>query len=410
MLKSSINLAPQTPIEAPRVLAYCHDGVGLGHLRRTLNICEAVGKAQPLTSFLIASGSPYTCLFQHGPRLDFLKLPALTKIDNDTYSSKYLSVSSNQLLKYRQVLLLETAKHYRPDIVLVDKAPVGVRGELAPTLRWLRTNRPDTRIIFGMRDIDDVAEVTIRQWAELNVPAMLETCFDEIWVYGSRSLFDVAEQYGLSNGVRRKLQFMGYLTQRPCKHSATDAERSGGVLVTVGGGTDGSRLIETYLAAAAERVSRRGLRTVLVGGPDLPNDRAASLRAKAASIPNLTWLDFEPCMMCRIREARLVVSMGGYNTLCEIALNRSRALIIPRTRPRLEQSIRARLWSQLGIVDAADPTTLTPEGLADHVLALLDRGDVSPEGAIDLRGLDRVLDRFNAFRLGETSYAAAVSV
>ena len=25
-----------------RVLAYCHDGVGIGHLRRTLTICEEI--------------------------------------------------------------------------------------------------------------------------------------------------------------------------------------------------------------------------------------------------------------------------------------------------------------------------------------------------------------------------------
>lgn len=400
----------KTPPAAPRVLAYCHDGVGLGHLRRTLNICEAVGEAHPNASFLIATGSPYTCLFRHGPRLDFLKLPALAKIDNDTYASKYLSVPADQMLKYREVLLLETARHFRPDVLLVDKAPVGVRGELAATLRWIRSNCPDTRIIFGMRDIDDDSEVTIRQWSELGVPAMLESCFDEVWVYGQRTVFDVAEEYRLAPLVREKLRFMGYLTQRPCAHASHDGNGAGDVLVTVGGGTDGERLLDIYLASAAERVSAMGIWSVIVGGPDLPRDRATVLRERASRIPRLEWLDFEPCMMCRIRRSRLIVSMGGYNTLCEVALNRKPALVIPRTRPRLEQSIRATLWSQRGLVDAVDPGTLTPESLAERVRVLLEKNGAVPAPAVDLHGLDRVLERFSDFWLGESRHAVALSV
>ena len=57
---------------------------------------------------------------------------------------------------------------------------------------------------------------------------------------------------------------------------------------------------------------------------------AERLRDRAAHIRKLQWLDFETCMSCRMRAARLVVSMGGYNTLCELALHRTPALVIPR--------------------------------------------------------------------------------
>ena len=45
-----------------------------------------------------------------------------------------------------------------------------------------------------------------------------------------------------------------------------------------------------------------------------------------------------------------VVAMGGYNTFCEILSFNKRALIIPRTRPRMEQYIRASRAQELGLV------------------------------------------------------------
>jgi predicted glycosyltransferase len=45
-----------------------------------------------------------------------------------------------------------------------------------------------------------------------------------------------------------------------------------------------------------------------------------------------------------------VVAMGGYNTFCEILSFDKRALIVPRTAPRLEQFIRARRAAELGLL------------------------------------------------------------
>jgi predicted glycosyltransferase len=42
--------------------------------------------------------------------------------------------------------------------------------------------------------------------------------------------------------------------------------------------------------------------------------------------------------------------MGGYNTFCEILSFDKRALIVPRTAPRLEQLIRARRAAELGLL------------------------------------------------------------
>ena len=45
-----------------------------------------------------------------------------------------------------------------------------------------------------------------------------------------------------------------------------------------------------------------------------------------------------------------VVAMGGYNTFCEILSFDKRALIVPRTAPRLEQFIRTERAAELGLL------------------------------------------------------------
>src|SRR4029077_14632788 len=48
------------------------------------------------------------------------------------------------------------------------------------------------------------------------------------------------------------------------------------------------------------------------------------------------------------------VAMGGYNTFCEILSFDKKAIIVPRTRPRLEQFIRTSAARTLGLVEMLD--------------------------------------------------------
>ena len=287
--------------EAPRVMAYCHDGVGLGHLRRTLTICEHVGKLYPQCSFLVATGTPYFPLFRQPPRVDCLKLPALAKRADGSYYSKYLNIPFERLRSCRESLLLQAVQSYEPDVLLVDKAPVGVCGELLPTLEWLRRQRPDARIIFGMRDIEDDPDATIRQWTRLGAQRVIEECFDEVWVYGMRCVFDVAAEYCFPRPVRRKLSYTGYVTREPCRHPVRRSSDQRTVLVTVGGGTDGERVLTTYLASAAHKIAEMGVVSMLVGGPDLPAAAAERLRRVAGRTPGTSRLIWSSRRACQSR-------------------------------------------------------------------------------------------------------------
>jgi predicted glycosyltransferase len=70
--------------------------------------------------------------------------------------------------------------------------------------------------------------------------------------------------------------------------------------------------------------------------------------------------------------ADIVVSMGGYNTLCEILGQGTVSLIIPRETPRQEQIIRARAFHRQNLVDYIPWADYAPDLLRNKIFSLLE--------------------------------------
>ncbi len=69
-----------------------------------------------------------------------------------------------------------------------------------------------------------------------------------------------------------------------------------------------------------------------------------------AKLGRVATMTFDAKIEPLIKHAAGMVAMGGYNTFCEILSFDKPAIIVPRTRPRMEQYIRARRAEQLGLV------------------------------------------------------------
>ncbi len=147
-------------IQHPRILLYSHDTYGLGHLRRTLAIAGQLARDLPNANQLLLTGSMVAGAFGLPPNLDLIKLPALSKRSSGEYKPRALRLSSPQTIAWREQMILQAAQAFKPDLVLVDKTAPGVQGELLPTLRHLKTWKPETHLVLGMRDIEDDPDTT----------------------------------------------------------------------------------------------------------------------------------------------------------------------------------------------------------------------------------------------------------
>ena len=64
-----------------RVLFYSHNGVGVGHLQRQLDLATAYQRRYPDSAILLATGSRGASMFEFPEGVDYLKLPALRMVD-----------------------------------------------------------------------------------------------------------------------------------------------------------------------------------------------------------------------------------------------------------------------------------------------------------------------------------------
>ncbi len=361
--------AATAPARAPRIMLYSHDTFGLGHLRRSRALAEAIIRSDPSASALILTGSPVAGRFAFPSRVDHVRLPGVTKLRDGSYESRTLGLNIEQTTDLRAGLIKATAEQYDPDVLIVDKEPTGFRGELLPTLDLL-AEQGRARMVLGLRDVLDEPEVLAAEWARKGGVAATETYYDELWIYGLRSIYDPTAGLDLSAATRARMHWTGYL--RRSVGSAAPPPPQPHIQVTPGGGGDGPAMV--YLGRGAD-VQDPDLspRAILVYGPFLSGDTRAEFEARVAQLDGrVTAVGFDSQIETLFAGAQGVVCMGGYNTFCEVLSFDARAVIVPRTVPRLEQHIRASHAEDLGLVRMLDETRdgLTPPAMIRAIRAL----------------------------------------
>lgn len=138
-------MAVSTARRPTRLLVYSHDAFGLGNLRRTLKICEQLAKEIPDLSILMVTGSSMANSFRLSPKVDYVKLPCVHRQARNKYVPKYLRTTFKEIHGMRESLLFATFQYFKPHIVLVDKVPNGIKGELLKSIEWLKANHPKSK-------------------------------------------------------------------------------------------------------------------------------------------------------------------------------------------------------------------------------------------------------------------------
>ncbi len=258
-----------------KVMYYCHDTFGLGHLRRSLTLARHLRERTPSLSQLLVTGSPVAQSFPLPEGADFVKLPSVVKMGAGRYEARSISAPFSEILFMRGEMLLSAARHFRPEALVIDHAPAGLKGEALETLRYLKRNLPATRLIIGLRDVLDEASTVRRAWSSEGVYELLDDLYDLILVYGQRDVYDVVEEYGLSARAAAKTRYLGYLRRPSGGRTLEEVRAELGtrtdrlVVVTTGGG-DGAELLGATVEALRLKSSTADYDSLLIGGPLMP--------------------------------------------------------------------------------------------------------------------------------------------
>lgn len=341
-----------------RVLIYSHDTFGLGHLRRCRAIAHSLVENDPGMSVLILSGSPIIGNFEFRERVDFVRIPGVIKLQNGDYKPLKLPMDIEETVALRANIIRHTALSYEPDVFIVDKEPHGMRGEVLDTLVALKER--GTQLVLGLRDILDDPVLLAPEWQNKNVLPALENLYDEIWIYGLPQVSNPLDGLNLPDKVARRTIYTGYLRRMLRSDILPPAEMPFGnkpyILVTAGGGGDGEQVFD-WVLRAYENDPAQPVPAFFVFGPFLDTDLQSQFNARMARLENVDSITFDNHPEAFISNASGIIAMGGYNTICEILSFDKPALIVPRTRPRLEQFLRASRMQEMGLVKMLMPNT-----------------------------------------------------
>lgn len=334
---------------AHRLLIYSHDSFGLGHLRRCRSIALALVERFPNLEARIVSGLPLVAEFGYHPRISLTLVPPVIKLKNGDYRARKAGQGLVDAIEERSRIICDTARAFEPDVFLVDKEPLGIRGEVRATLDELKRN--GVPCVLGLRDVMDDPPRLVEEWQRKGAIEALDTAYDEIWIYGLPRIYEPLAGVPLAPHVRRKIVYTSYLYRNGI-HMAAQPEGASErpyILVTPGGGGDGERLVD-WVLDAIEHDPSLPHRIVIVSGPFMDGQSREAFASRVARLPQVEIITFTSDMEVLMKRASGIVAMGGYNTFCEILSFDRPALIVPRTVPRLEQFIRASRAAALGLV------------------------------------------------------------
>ena len=354
------------------LLVYAQDNRGLGHINRTLTIVRHILAANPNFVAYLVTKSQITNNFTLPRRCDYIKLPTRLTPQTIQQTAEEEEEAIRHFRSIRARILREAALGLSPELVLVDHEPLGSKGEFRDGLYALKAQCPGTKFVFGMRDIMDDTGGIRAQWQELRVYEAFENLYDGIAVYGSPRLYDVAQAYAIPASVHPKLHYCGYIVRDlPATDPGLVREQHGlprhGPLVvaTVGSGYDGYPVLEAAQAAVERlRAAFPGLHALLVTGPFMPPEQQALLQRRATDQCRvLSRADNFQLVMA----ADAIVSMGGYNSVCEALAAGRPLVIVPRETHKVEQTIRAELLAAQGVARCVHPKDLNCQSLAESL-------------------------------------------
>lgn len=385
-----------SPTASYRMMTYSHDGFGMGHLRRNINVTSRFMAEEPGATALMMVGCSPESYFDLPEGIDFIKLPSIVKVATGVHRPASLRISLEQAKALRSSMIQQAAEVYRPDLLLVDHVPAGVWGELLPTLEKLK-ERPDPPVIvLGMREFMDAPEVIREHWHREGTYDVINRYYDAVLIYGCREIFDTVRVYSLDRELRTRIHYCGYVLSeeaaRPKEEVRAELLANEGeklLVVIGGGGRDAYPMMRACIEAIPLVQRQFPISCALVAGPLMASSEKESLREEACA-RRIRFLSHVHGNLSYLNAADFVVTMAGYNSVTEILRLRKRALVIPRLGPSAEQTMRAELFANRRLIDAVSPKGLSPERLARRICFDLEREDFPVEDPLlDMNGAER---------------------
>ena len=369
-----------------KILFYVQHLLGIGQLKRTATLARNMMRAG--FDVTVVSGGHEIDVDLGGARL--IQLPATRA--TDLYFKVLVDEDGQQIddewRQKRANMLLDIYQEQKPDMLITELFPFGrrqMRFELLPMLEAASKDNLRPLIISSVRDILVAQTKPGRNDEMLD---LVEKYFDYVMVHGDPELISLDKTFPHTERIRGKIFYTGYVVDHTGVKGGADAPGAGEVIVSSGGGAVGTNLLKTAMKARA-RTSAKDLIWRMMVGVTVEKDIFDELTALAPE--GVTVERARPDFTTLLMNSALSISQGGYNTVMETLHAKCRAVIVPYAGGlETEQTLRARLLAEKGVLQIADEDGLTPEILAAKVDDALNGPPARAE--IDVNGAAKTIE------------------
>ena len=338
------------------ILVYVQHLLGTGHLHRTALITTELAD----NGFAVTVVSGGVAELNDFGKATVIQLPAI-KTDSaftDLFD-EYDNPITDGFKRSRADRLLQIFNDALPDLVLIETYPFGrrqMRFELLPLLQAIKQsaikqNKPARPIVAcSIRDVIQPKSGHKRIQEILDV---LDQYFDTIFVHGDRSFIEFDRTFPAAVSLKDKLVYTGYVT-KPLASAMKPTRNTKSVLVSAGGGAVGQKLYQAAIGASQLARGQEYNWHILVGGNVSEVDFGAMQTRQARQSDNLKIKRNRNDFIDLLGQCSVSVSQGGYNTMMDILVTNTPAVIIPfegrsEQAPEQEQLIRARAFEKNNI-------------------------------------------------------------
>lgn len=372
----------------PKLLFYCQYLLGVGHLTRSLALCQEL--VQCFEVHFVQGGPDIGRSLKHADFHLHLLEPLLMHGKGELYDPRsnrpVADVFEDRAKTLKGVIDLGPFA-----VVVTELFPFG-RGRFKPEILQMITTvreiNPQVVRACSVRDI--LVPKPNAKEREQKIVKIVNDNYDRVYVHSDPRWIQLKETFAKESEIQEKVVYTGYVSER-APSQGFKVQRQNQVLVSHGGGAVGGELL-VAAALASKRISEYHFKIVI--GPYTPasiREHLERLKITEGYTFSLVehLLDFE----IELRASALSVSMGGYNTVVNLLNTQTPALVFPyQAEP--EQNFRAQLLAKAGLFGIIAAQDLVEENDGEKLGSMIKQQLKSdrPEFAVNLDGARRMTE------------------
>lgn len=379
----------------PRILLYCHNAVGIGHIARTGCIGKAIREISPSTDVLVITGSRQVYPGLIPNNIATVKLPAARLIYQDEEFHAIpqdLSIPFDELIKLRSEIISSVIDVFRPDIWVVDHNPAGFYHELDKSLALYKEKVHQGKLILGIRGIAyglSDSQSYFEKYANY-----LVDYYDHLLIYTDPKIMKVNSLEKMPASVQSKVFYTGYISRtksllNPNIVQSND-NASKKIIVAVGSGGVGYPVLKCAVQALAIAKNPQWDVTI-VGGLYLGDQEKSKIIEMVGNLPsecNVKYEQFLDDLPDQLSDTDLFIGRAGYNSLVDVISSNCSAIVIPYETVMGDQLLNAQNLSCFYDMTILREKDLSPENLYSAIKDRLSNKNKSAT-AIDITGAEK---------------------